>query len=663
MIYSDIRITGRQQSLNTMSADVVSPEKRRGCASCVVKNNDTSENVVLIFGGEDDSRCFRDCWVFEPRSEMLQYLGEAPDTFTPRSYHSATYIDGVVWIIGGMNKFSRDPMEQIVADSVWCYDVERRTYVHIPCVSQHLMIRTAHGSCVMPRCTTKILIFGGYTYQKDLQVCNNDRKSDRRVGNSIGEWKNDLVELDTVSKVCSLVETRHPPPPRGYMTFDAIGDVCVSLFGRSKRRLVPESIAIYDPLKSEWVNSVQQYGSVPALRHSHRVSKFQENALIVYGGSLERESCKRRTEREIVSILTYHKEHKGFSWHCLPFDGNHRHRFSHIQAFLNNSLHIIGGYSTDGGLREYPSNVGRIMLESPEEDMIQDLDTCTWLITSVYFAPAQVEQESSQDLHSVENTFQLDESVIPETNETVVSETEEHQLRKRRATPCASLQGRSNGQCINLEQELKISDRKWKNASKECSFWKLLAEEERGKYENASSMLLEKEEEQAHLQSLVRELRIQVKAMESEIRISRIELKDMATELEVTKETMKREREYTYQELKTKLDERAEQCRQMGEAYKKLQDDTENTVSTLRREKQLIQIDFENLKRQNDSLLVDYTESLKKNEQLEQAVTSLEEKQRSREAHYRQLMQQFEAFTNMTGKIHDLMNDMSSDRD
>ncbi len=643
----------------------MSPEKRRGCASCLIKDTTTiSEYVVLIFGGEDDSRCYRDCWVFEPTRETLTFLATAPDTFTPRSYHSATYMHGMVWLVGGMNKFLKDPKEQIVADSVWCFDVSRKVFVHAPCESQHLLIRTAHGACVMPGCSTTILIFGGYAYQNNSHPSStgNGTKEKPPGKNTMGEWTSDLLELDTVAKACCLQETMHQPSPRGYMTFDAIGDVCVALFGRSRRRLVP-SISMYDPSKGEWVNSVPQEGRIPALRHSHRVSKFQHNSLLIYGGSLERDSDLNRGRLEVVSILTYHNEHRGFSWESVSFDGEHNRRFSHVQAFLNNSLHIIGGYSTQGGSRQYPSNIGRIVFETPDEDMmhddiIQDLETCTCLITNMYFAPAQIDHNLSQDLHSLERTLQLEESIVPETNETVVSESEEHQLKKRRQS--VSLQRKNSNHFINLEEELKISDTKWKDASKECSFWKLLAEEEREKYEHASMMLLEKEEEHTQMEGLVRELRVQIKAMESELRVSKVEAKDAVTNLKDIKDVMRKEREQTYQELKTKLDERADQCKQIGEAYQKLQSDTEKTIASLRMDNKLLQVDLETAKRQHDTLLAEYQESLRRNEELEQSLTKLEARERRKSTQYAQLLERFEEFTNVTGKIHDLMNDMTN---
>lgn len=640
----------------------VSPERRRGCASCVVSSDDCiSDNIVLIFGGEDDSRCYKDCWMFEPASETLTCLASAPQAFTPRSYHSATYIDGVVWIIGGMNKFMRDPMQRIVADCIWCFNVSTRVFSQVSCASQQLTLRTAHGACVNPVCPTKILIFGGYTYQKGAHVLCDGRKRAKRQATSQGEWRNDLVELDTAGKVCSAKETKVSPCPRAYMTFDVIGDVCVALFGRSRNVLVKESIAMYDPLQGEWITSVRQEGVIPPSRHSHRVSQFGENALILYGGSLEKEQGKSEEGKETCSILIYHRDRREFMWHCMSSAQEHCGRFSHVQAIVSNTLHIIGGYSREGESRQYPSNSGKIVFDISREDMNEDIlnqHARPCAISNISFSSVQIKMSLSEPLHSLERTYQVEDTLVPETNETFVSQTpDQHTLTT--SAPDALFPNESTKNGINIHDELKISDKKWKDASKECAFWKLLAEEERGKYEHASSMLLEKEEEYANMERIVRELRIHIKLVESELRASKNELNDMATNLEITKASARKDREQTYQELKAKLDERAHQCNQMGEAYKKLQNDMEDTVISLKTENKLLRIDLETSKRQQDCLLASYNESMAKIEHYEEQLAIENEKKRKKESLLKEMTQQIEEYANSTHKMQSLMNDIT----
>eukprot|EP00889_Picochlorum_renovo_P005724 jgi/Picre1/32754/NNA_008099.t1 len=76
--------------------NVASCLQRRGSASCAV-----GDDYILIFGGENGEKCFRDCWKFHVSEKRFEFVGEAPETCSPRSFHTATLIGGVVWLIVG----------------------------------------------------------------------------------------------------------------------------------------------------------------------------------------------------------------------------------------------------------------------------------------------------------------------------------------------------------------------------------------------------------------------------------------------------------------------------------------------------------------------------------------------------------------------------------
>lgn len=653
-----------------MTQDRISPEKRQGCASCVVPSRkNRNEKVVLIFGGEDESQCFSDCWMFEPGSETLVWLGHAPAWFTPRSYHSATYIDGLVWLIGGMNRFTKDPKEQIVADSVWCFDVGTQSFFHIPLKSQQLTVRTAHGACVNPVCPTSILIFGGYGYKESKNLCGSTRKKSKKMCSTKGEWKNDLVLLDTARRVCSVQETKHPPQSRGYMTFDTLGDFCVALFGRSgPNRLVGEGdyIAMYDPRKEDWVEPRVEGTFTAALRHSHRVSAYNDDSIIIYGGNLERNLNSRSQcppGNDAVSLLRYEQHKKAFSWHSVLFTkGQLCCRFSHVQECLDDSLYIIGGYSTgfDGESRHYPSNIKKIVFGKQEAQEC-NIGVGEVSIVDVSFIAARIEMEQSKMIEIDRDTHHIEDSMLPEANETAISETEEEHSAWHKTNCMASTLNQVRGQTrsVNFEEELKISDQKWKNASKNCAYWKQVAEEEREKYQNATSLLLRKEAAYADMNILVKDLRNHIGTLESEIKTAKADLQGMVIKIEQTKENMRKDREATYKELRQKLDQRAEQCKQTGEAYKNLKNETDTIIQSLNAENKVLQIDLENIKRQYDCLLNDFNESRRQHGELEQMLSKHHEQQKAKDAHCKELMQQVQHLSNVVDKVHTLMHNMN----
>ena len=586
---------------------------RQGSASCVIDNS-----CVLIFGGEDDAGCYKDCWKFDVVTETFEFLGNGPSDFSERSYHTVTYMgNGLVWIIGGTKKnvvsVSSRMVQKIVGD-VWMFDIKQHTYK--PAVLEgdvDALIRTSHGACVHPLSDSKILIFGGYSYSEGFKK---------------GQWMNDVVEVDTRSMVCRRLDAGNPPTPRGYMSFTRVDKVCVSLFGRSSGRvaqLVPSSkcIAVYDPSVNAWKEECGR-GQVPDARCNHRVS-VDGDTIFVFGGKLDR--SKGSQEVPVVSVLSYVKRHKAYRWSSVlvaregagAADGI-TDRYSHVQEIVDGKLYVMGGYS--------------------EKMLVGD-----WGVMTI----SQKKRRNQQrrfDIHGVPKR-------LCDPSQMVSRISESHEVLE-------SIEKRRNVHHIDLEKELQITDDKWKEASRECGFWKQVAEEEREKFNKVSGLLVDKEQECDGLMSAVNSfmtvvtetfgqgvtlshgleyIRQQIRAQQA----TSSELRRLRYELEQSKQ----EKEEMQDKFKAVLDERAKQCKDVGQAYKELERKMEGKVQELEKQLELIRTDLSSKMNEINNLEDERSHLASTCHDLEQRVHQLRAEVSSRQDDYTRLMEKMNKVKSM----------------
>ena len=270
---------------------VTSPAARHGCASCAVPRSlvepkrktsmrggqEASESVLLLFGGERGKKpslqLFSDVWMFDPDTLDCSLVGEAPASFTKRSYFTATYVDGDVWLVGG-----KTDDDIVSGDTVWVYDVREATWDQMAVEGDQngrRTRRTAHGACVSPWDDRTIVIFGGYSVREQR-----------------GAWLSDVLEIDT------RLDTSHPIRSprvsfekqydekfaRAYMTIDAVDGVCVALFGRKGGKTVRDPCLLYDKKRELKVVKVS---SKPVPRYNHRTSVCADGSLLACGGDLD----------------------------------------------------------------------------------------------------------------------------------------------------------------------------------------------------------------------------------------------------------------------------------------------------------------------------------------------------------------------------------------
>ena len=292
--------------------------QRAGSASC-----SHEEGNILLFGGRNDEFYFKDCWEYRPEVGKFSFVGEAPKTFSPRAHHTATVINGSVWLIGGMD-------QQNVMKDFWCFDILKQRWRQPRLKgATSLLCRCAHAACSHPGKPCSILIFGGYTKEKEK-----------------GIWLNDLIEIDTEKNLVREVDSGgYQPAPRGYHSFTRMGNFCISAFGRgANKTLIPRSkcLAILDTSSMTWTETSGS-GTVPIVRSSHRATAFDE-FLVVFGGIPDSRENKERLN--IVSILKC--DGGSFSWkdlrnskslECIPG------RSAHCQEKYQDTLLIIRGYT------------------------------------------------------------------------------------------------------------------------------------------------------------------------------------------------------------------------------------------------------------------------------------------------------------------------------
>jgi len=335
--------------------------QRAGCASVIYK-----DRFALILGGRFHDTFYLDCWTYDTTSGAINGLSSGPKNCNPRAYHTATLIDGVIWIIGGSddNTIHSD-------DPVWCFDVKTRVWTQ-PKLKGNLSLlhRTAHGACLNPIVPWCILLFGGYgTVQLQPKATDSSEP----------KWLSDLVSVNTrTNKVESVSYRGKAPIPRAYHSFSAVGTLCVAIFGRTENKSLvsaKKSVAVYDAQAGTWLDISEKdiKGVIPQVRSSHRACSVvvggNNDGVLVFGGApaLASKKIDRLADMHYLKIITapVHantRKSKGssvsnskyqFEWiNCG--DGAELSegtddtwpigRGAHAQEFINGKLCLFGGY-------------------------------------------------------------------------------------------------------------------------------------------------------------------------------------------------------------------------------------------------------------------------------------------------------------------------------
>jgi hypothetical protein len=246
----------------------LSAVQRAGCASVTYK-----DRFALILGGRFHDTFYLDCWSYDTTTGAINELSAGPRNCHPRAYHTATLIDGVVWVIGGSDD---DAIH--CDDPVWCFDVKTRVWMQPKLKGNRTLLRrTAHGACLHPTLPGCILLFGGYgIIDLDQSNANGDVSLE-------AEWLSDLVLVNTRTNTVESVSYKGKSPiPRAYHSFSAVGNLCIALFGRTENKnLVPakKAVAVYDALLGTWLEIPEKdiKGTIPQVRSSHRACSVLAN--------------------------------------------------------------------------------------------------------------------------------------------------------------------------------------------------------------------------------------------------------------------------------------------------------------------------------------------------------------------------------------------------
>ncbi|CAG8461243.1 14775_t:CDS:10 [Cetraspora pellucida] len=65
-------------------------------------------NKIYMFGGMDGDRCYNDMWCYDLHNNTWSQLSCAGFIPFPRKYHSATIVDGIIYVFGGINQEGKE---------------------------------------------------------------------------------------------------------------------------------------------------------------------------------------------------------------------------------------------------------------------------------------------------------------------------------------------------------------------------------------------------------------------------------------------------------------------------------------------------------------------------------------------------------------------------
>ncbi|KAL4425699.1 hypothetical protein ABPG75_009715 [Micractinium tetrahymenae] len=272
---------------------------------------------LLVFGGRRGNTLFSDVLAFDvARHEWSVWCERWPSA--PRSYHTATVVNGEVWLCGGGNSSQVLPDVLVFnpADRSW-RQAELRGDVH-------LLKRTAHGACIHPLRPSSILMMGGYGGPAD----------DLR-------YLNDLVEIDTVAGTVRAVQCIGSPPElRAYHAFVACGSRCYCVAGRMHdNRLVKgkQIVVVWDANTSKWIVPGMVEGELPP-RSSHRMAAVP-GGMLAFGGAVDRGAKSAE-----LHLLTGQGR---LSWRACQLGATGpvpAARGAHAMEIVGGRLYVVGGY-------------------------------------------------------------------------------------------------------------------------------------------------------------------------------------------------------------------------------------------------------------------------------------------------------------------------------
>eukprot|EP01127_Copromyxa_protea_P009545 TRINITY_DN2261_c0_g1_i1.p1 TRINITY_DN2261_c0_g1~~TRINITY_DN2261_c0_g1_i1.p1 ORF type:complete len:525 (-),score=82.62 TRINITY_DN2261_c0_g1_i1:143-1717(-) len=243
----------------------IPPARERHTASLIGKN-------MFVIGGYNRSSdlYFNSVYIFDTVSltwSKVDTRGNIPER---RCGHTASVIDGKIWIFGGRVKvklgdsFLDDSVTQYRND-VYCYDPERSEWSRYEPIGHGPSGRALATATVVGR---KIYIFGG--------------------ANSVGNRHDtsgfcDLYALDIDTMTWSEVETKSTPPQPCYgHSATYIGNNQILMFG-GKGFQVTANISVFDISTNEWKHMAFA-GNTLVPRWGHSATLHRNRFVVIYGG-------------------------------------------------------------------------------------------------------------------------------------------------------------------------------------------------------------------------------------------------------------------------------------------------------------------------------------------------------------------------------------------
>lgn len=247
------------------------PTKREGHSTTVVV---TDSPKLYVFGGcYLDISCYNDLYVYDVSSQSwaesstLQVSGQIP---MPRGKHTASLVDGSLWIFGGSS-------EENYRNDVYQLDVHTLRWTRPVITGNAPSERQGHSAVVVGQ---KIFVFGGYTldgYVNDLHVLDT----------KLLTWSQPCGGLDLEKRA----DKDFWPTPRSGHTA-SLFDNKIFVFGGASDMGSTHEIYVFDTATLAWTKP-QVSGALPRFREMHAavVSVALQTIFFLGGCDFSRGQC------------------------------------------------------------------------------------------------------------------------------------------------------------------------------------------------------------------------------------------------------------------------------------------------------------------------------------------------------------------------------------
>lgn len=181
----DVNMIITHQVINIFSLHLKGkPGPKDGHSACILNDH------LLIFGGyqDDFERLSQDLHMLNLKTMIWTYVKTTGSKPCVRDFHSASVIDGSMYIFGGRSDTFQHNRVEVYDNGINYIDFQSKTWHKIDSIGTVPDGRRSHSAIVYQN---KIFIFGGYNENKKLHYndlyCFDPKKHEWTLVNTIGQ--------------------------------------------------------------------------------------------------------------------------------------------------------------------------------------------------------------------------------------------------------------------------------------------------------------------------------------------------------------------------------------------------------------------------------------------------------------------------------------------